>query len=96
MDETLVSQITTLIERVTRVEAKLDLSLQMLEKANTSVTSMSDRLTLVEAGNKAAHRRLDEIEAHRKEYTETTRWWIMLGIAIAGIISGIISSYVGR
>jgi exonuclease VII small subunit len=96
MDETVMRQLTALVDRVARVEAKLDLSLQLLESASTSISEISERLTRVESSTKSAHKRLDDVEAKRREDIESARWWIALGVTAAGVISGIIATYMGR
>jgi len=92
MEESVVKQLTVLVERITRVEAKLDLALQISETTNNAVQMMAERLAKAEASTKSAHKRLDDIEHKRKEGTEANRWWVGLIITIASIVSGVITS----
>lgn len=91
MDESIVKQLTTLIERITRVEAKLDLSLQLNETSNKTMTIISERVAKIEASSKSAHKRCDDIENARKEDKAFTRWAVGIAIALASLISGIIN-----
>lgn len=92
MEESVVKQLTVLVERITRVEAKLDLSLQMSETTNNAVRMMAERLAKCEASTKSSHKRLDDIERKRKEGIEASRWWIGLIVTIASVISGVVTS----
>ena len=53
MEESVVKQLTVLVERITRVEAKLDLALQMSEATNNAVQMMAERLAKAEASTKS-------------------------------------------
>lgn len=59
-DDRLILQ---LIERLTRVETKLDTMLETLEKSDESFTNLTDRITKVESEASRANLRLDESKA---------------------------------
>lgn len=86
--------IATLLERTARVEAKLDLSLQMNEQSKNAVSLLAERMAKAEASTKSAHKRLDDMDEQRKEDKEFTKWVIGIAITAAGIISGIITTII--
>lgn len=59
-DDRLILQ---LIERLTRVETKLDTMLETLEKSDESFTDLTNRITKVESEASRANLRLDESKA---------------------------------
>ena len=59
-DDRLILQ---LIERLTRVETKLDTMLETLEKSDESFTDLTNRITKVESEAGRANLRLDESQA---------------------------------
>jgi hypothetical protein len=96
VEESVIKQLTTILERMARVEAKLDLALTTADASRKAIGELGERLVKAEAAAKAAHKRIDHTDQQRAEDRETTRWAIGIGVAAAGVLSSIIALFLGR
>ena len=81
-DDRLILQ---LIERLTRVETKLDTMLETLEKSDESFMDLTNRITKVESEASRANLRLDESKATIVKVGTLTSTAIGLLINLLGI-----------
>lgn len=95
-DNKLFEHFSGIMSRLASMEGKIDMFVANEAYVRKAIDELSERAAKTEAAAKSAHKRLDVFEQARKEDKEFMRWAIGIGVAISGVVSGLVVHFLGR